>query len=92
MARFQVVCVTKRGGHYNPHERITHLGIMTASGRQIYPQEQIITWNETGQHSFYVSGGGRTADVIVATRNGRKYLKTTADGDDPNNMLALPEC
>lgn len=92
MAQFQVVCVTKRGGHYNPHERITHLGINTANGRQSYTQEQIIQWIDTRQHSFYVSAGGRTVDVIVASRNGRKYLKTTADGDAPNNLLSLPEC
>ncbi len=92
MARFQVVCVTKRGGHYNPHERITHLGIATARGREVYTQEQIIAWIETRQHTFYVSRGGRTAEVVVTTRNGRKYLKTTADGAEPNNLLSLPDC
>lgn len=92
MARFQVVCITKRGGHYNPHERITHLGIQTTQGRLVYSQEQIINWIESRQHSFYVARGGRTADVMVAVRNWRKYLKTTADGVDPNNLLALPDC
>jgi hypothetical protein len=32
-------------------------------------------------------------DVIVAvSAAGNKYLKTTADSEQPNNLLALPEC
>jgi hypothetical protein len=92
VARFQVVCVTKRGGHYNPHERITHLGILTAAGRERYSQEQIISWIESSTHTFVVSRGNTTVRVKVASRNGRKYLKTESDGDEPNNLLALPEC
>lgn len=30
--------------------------------------------------------------VEVHPKSGRKYLKTTADGVIPNNLLALPEC
>lgn len=92
MARYQVVCITKRGWHYNPHERITHLGIATTNGQQCFTQEQVIRWIEARQHSFFVSRSGRTVEVVVAVRNGRKYLKTEADGAEPNNLLALPEC
>lgn len=90
MAQYQVVCITKRGGHSNPHERITHLGV--ASRTTPYTQEQVINWIETGTHSFFVSRPAGSAWVIVANRNGRKYLKTQADGDEPNNLLSLPEC
>jgi hypothetical protein len=31
-------------------------------------------------------------NVIVATHNGNKYIKTEADGIHPDNLLALPEC
>lgn len=42
--------------------------------------------------SFYVEQPtGDPVDVVVARRRGRDYLKTTADGDAPNNLLALPE-
>lgn len=92
MASFPVACITKRGDHYNAHERITHIGIDTTQGRQQYTSEQVISWIEKHTHSFSVSRGGRTSDVIVATHNGRKYLKTTADGYSPDNLLALPEC
>jgi hypothetical protein len=29
---------------------------------------------------------------LLATHNGRKYLKTTADSYRPDNLLSLPEC
>lgn len=48
--------------------------------------------SERGRYSFYVSAGGRSVEVIVAVHSGRKYLKTTADGLQPNNLLSLPEC
>lgn len=49
---------------------------------------------ETRKCEFYVEQPpGDAVDVEVAeTPSGTKYLKTTADGDEPNNLLALPEC
>lgn len=36
---------------------------------------------------------GQSVWVVVAQRaNGRKYLKTQADGIEPNNLLKLPVC
>ncbi len=92
MARYQVVCITKRGGHYNPHERISHLGLATTSGTSVHRQEQVINWIETRLHSFNVVRAGKSVEVVVATRKARKYLKTEADGAEPNNLLALREC
>jgi len=37
-------------------------------------------------------GQDHTVDVIIAVHNGNEYLKTTADGLHPNNLLALPDC
>ena len=48
---------------------------------------------ENGKWSFWTQGGGKATNVIVAVRtSGRKYLKTEADGVEPNNLLALPKC
>ena len=47
---------------------------------------------EGGARQFYVQAGAVQVDVIVATRLGRKYLKTKNDGETPDNLLALPEC
>ena len=43
---------------------------------------------------FYVEqpAGDRVNVVIARSQRGKRYLKTVADGDEPNNLLALPEC
>lgn len=44
-------------------------------------------------HEFFVRVGSREVRVIVAeSRYGNKYIKTEADGEQPNNLLSLPEC
>jgi hypothetical protein len=74
----------------NPHERIRNVGI---PGGWKQSQEQTIKEIEEGSYSYFVTRGGRTVDVIVATsRYGNKYIKTTADGEQPDNLLSLPEC
>jgi hypothetical protein len=91
-----VSCIKKRGAHLNPHERIEGLGGMHADKRWYLPEDEIITELEkpdsTRQWNFYTSVNGKSAWVIVASHGGRKYLKTTADGYEPNNLLSLPEC
>lgn len=92
-SRHQVLCVNKTD-RYNPHERITHIGGKNGDGtRWKLGQQEAIQGIESGKWAFYVRRGGGTVDVIVATsRYGHKYLKTTADGEQPNNLLSLPEC
>lgn len=88
MAQLQVTCIRKRGDHYDPHERIQGIG---GSG-WFKSEAEAIRDIENGTNSFYVTVGGRTVKVIVATHSGRKYLKTETDGYRPDNLLALPEC
>jgi hypothetical protein len=45
-----------------------------------------------GADSFYTFVNGRHAEVVVAVHEGRKYLKTDADGYAPNNLLSLGDC
>ncbi len=88
MAHLEVTCINKRPSHYNPHERIQALG-----GIGWYqPENEVIADIERGTNSYYVTIHGRATQVIVATHQGRKYLKTLADGYVPNNLLTLPEC
>jgi hypothetical protein len=47
---------------------------------------------EGRKEEFYASVDRRTVDVVAATHNGRKYLKTTTDGYSPDNLLNLDEC
>jgi hypothetical protein len=56
-------------------------------------QEQAIYNTEAGMYRFYVAVGIKSVWVIVATSQwGHKYLKTENDGEQPNNLLSLPEC
>jgi len=90
--RLQVSCINKRE-HYNPHERIINIGGLDALGsRWKLSQPNAIEYVENATYSFYVSVGGYTIDVIVATHSGHKYLKTKPDATGKDNLLNLPEC
>jgi len=95
-ASVQVLCITKHGDHYDPHERIQGLGGVEAGKRWWMKESDIIAELEkpssAQRWNFYVSVNGKTVWVIIAAHNGRKYLKTEADGYAPNNLLDLPEC
>jgi hypothetical protein len=92
--RAEIRCVNKNP-RLDPHERITHVGGFVDKQWKI-TTDQAISFMETpvdaDRWTFYVTRGGRTAEVIVASRNGRKYLKTENDGLTPDNLLSLPEC
>lgn len=92
-SKHEVLCINKSDRH-NPHERITHIGGKNSdNSRWKITQQEAIQGIESGKWAFYVKRGGGAVDVIVATsRYGYKYLKTTADGEQPNNLLSLPEC
>lgn len=86
----EIKCINK-DNRLDPHERITHVGGYGTSQWKI-STAQAIQYIERGEWTFYVSRGGRTVNVVIATRNGRKYLKTADDGFTPDNLLSLPEC
>lgn len=88
----QIQCINK-SDRYNPHERITHVGGVHGGNRWKLTQPDAITLIEQGKWNFYVSVEGQSVWVIVATsKYGNKYLKTENDGEQPNNLLSLPEC
>lgn len=92
-ALHEVKCVNKRDRD-NPHERILSIGGLNTDGtRWKLGQQEAIKGIEEGKWSFYVTKDGKMVKVIVATsKYGHKYLKTEADGEQPNNLLSLPEC
>ncbi|GAB2699046.1 hypothetical protein GCM10027037_24370 [Mucilaginibacter koreensis] len=47
---------------------------------------------EQSRYTFYTQVNGHKQNVIIASRNEVKYLKTEADTDTPDNLLSLPEC
>jgi hypothetical protein len=58
-------------------------------------EDEAIAGIDRGEWTFYVErpAGHRVNVVVVArSRAGRRYLKTTADGERPDNLAALPDC
>lgn len=92
-SRHEIKCINK-SDRYNPHERIQSIGGLNENGtRWRLSQQAAIEGIENGEWEFFVSKDGNTAQVIVAiSSHGNKYLKTVADGEQPNNLLSLPEC
>ncbi len=92
-ADVEIKCIHK-SDRYDPHERIKIVGGVNADGtRWQLSQQEAIAGIEAGRWSFYVMQRGAVVRVVVAlSRFGNKYLKTEADGEQPNNLLSLPEC
>jgi hypothetical protein len=89
MSDYQVTCIIPDG--LDLDRRIDTIGGTAAGGWQL-KLDAAIQHIENGTHRFWTIAKGESVWVIIATRNGRKYLKTTADGLEPNNLLALPRC
>lgn len=71
---------------------ITTIGGMNSDGtRWVLSRDAAIAAIRAGTR-FYVEIEGRRADVVVARRFGRRYLKTRGDSVRRNNLLQLPSC
>lgn len=51
---------------------------------------QAISAIEYRQRSYYTVYNGQRAEVIVASKNWKKYLRSTPDGTTRNNLDYLP--
>jgi hypothetical protein len=89
----RIQCVNKPRRE-SADEHILAVGGVRADGsRWKLSQQDAIRRIEAGDR-FYVEEptGDRVGVIVALSRYGNKYLKTIADGDVPNNLLALPEC
>lgn len=90
----QVECINKRD-RQSAHERIENIGGTNPDGtRWKIGQADAVVRIDTGVASYHVDRptGDRVDVVVAVSAAGNKYIKTTADGDQPNNLLSLPEC
>ena len=88
----RVQCVNKTP-RQDPHHRIQNIGGVNPDGtRWKMSEDNAIAYMKAGRYSFWTTAQGKSVWVIIATHEGREYLKTEADGLHPNNLLALPEC
>lgn len=89
-----IQCINKTN-RQDVHDRIHSIGGTNADGtRWKLSQTQAIADVESGRYAFYVERppGHRVNVIVERSRFGHKYLKTTADGERPDNLLALDEC
>lgn len=90
----EVRCISKPD-RMSSHEHITHLGNQYSNPPWKWNRENVITSIEAGTNTFYVvdRGNGKRSEVAVVRPVGRSpYLRTHADGDWNDNLLALPSC
>jgi Protein of unknown function (DUF3892) len=94
---YQVVCI-KSGWSGRKPFRIGDLGVKAADGTvTVLSKNDVIDRINKGDRFFTVDDKGRKAWVAVheplPTESPRyRYLYTTADGIEGNNLLSLPQC
>jgi hypothetical protein len=91
--KHEIKCVNKNPRN-DPHKRIENVGGINGDGtRWKLSEDEAIAAIEAGKYEFYVHQSGQMVEVVIAiSRFGNKYLKTQSDGEQPNNLLSLPEC
>jgi hypothetical protein len=88
----EISCIRKTN-RTDPHERISFVGGVNQDlTRWSITLDHAISGIESRKWVFWTQGGGKRAEVVVATHNDHKYIKTVADGVQPDNLLALPDC
>ncbi len=90
----RIECINKQPRN-DPYRQITHIGGTNSDGKRwTITQDKAIEYIESGRNSFDVEYplSDRVEVVVAISAAGNKYIKTVADGDEPNNLLSLPEC
>jgi len=86
----KVTCIVKGEAHLHPDCRsITK--IKTDSYNE-YTREQAHEKVKTSPGSIVVEGGGETAPLIPAEREGKKYVRTRSDDTTADNLLKVRDC
>ncbi len=90
--KVEIRCINKSNS-FNPHDRIINVGGVNADRtRWKLSQTEAIRFIVKDTYLFYIKRGRKMDYVVIASQSGWKYLKTTMDGEQPDNLLTLPEC
>lgn len=88
--RYRVTCTQK----HEKHEHVLALGCFSPSNTfHKFTEAEVIERIEHHSDTFYTERpDGHVAEVIIVEIDGKKYLKTKADGERPNNLDWLKDC
>ncbi|MDA9473290.1 hypothetical protein XI03_01815 [Bradyrhizobium sp. CCBAU 65884] len=90
--RVRIHCINKTDRR-SAHERIKNVGGLNSDGtRWKLSVKKTIRDLESREWEYYVEESGVTVEVIVAADGRHRYIKTTVDRIQPDNLLSLPEC
>lgn len=92
MEEYQVTCINKPH-HQSSHEHITHIGNVAGGWR--LTREEAIRRIDNKTAAFYTVDNTKRTRVyvgVVRVAGRQPYLRTYADGQWSDNLLALGEC
>lgn len=93
---YYVVCINKHPNHTDPHSRIQYIGTNEVPGADRYSKRwsvaEVMAAIRRGDAFYSTDSRGDVVRLIIASHNGREYVKTENDGIQPDNLLSKPEC
>lgn len=85
----KVTCVVKGdSSKYSDCRCITQIGTATLRYTRTEAHDKV----KASPGSLYVERSGSRADLVAATRDGIKYVRTTPNDATSDNLLSLPTC
>ena len=76
----------------DPAHRILSVHGGGSGHRWAVSQEDAIRGIERNDWEFFIYRQGKIMNIVIAERDGEKYLKATCDSDQPDFLLSLPAC
>jgi hypothetical protein len=86
----KVTCTVKGEAHL--HSDCRSITKLTTDNWKVYTREEAHEKVKASPGSIVVEGGGATAPLIPAEREGTKYVRTRPDDTTADNLLQVKPC